>query len=139
MMLLLSTLMVFAQESTPVTVVDGAWKIVSRSCSSGAQVIDSFVMGRDRMEVKFMAGQYDAYTKVDFCNYWSTGKFTVYQNSLTVYDVVGSSNCTHNPPQSRGTVFYTVTGNQMTMYSSVFQGWGGACPKGDMLLNTFQR
>lgn len=126
-----------ADQAPTVDPVRGHWVIESRICSSGVSAHDGFEVGRDEMTMSFIDGKYDTHSKVRNCHYWATGEYTVQGNMLRVFDVVGASNCSNQPPAREGTVIFSSVDAKLKIITGPF-GPGGSCPGRDLLETTFK-
>lgn len=118
--------------------IRGGWRIVSHSCASGAWPMDGFVAGRDRFEMNFDGRIFNAYFGSGYCTRWSTGFYDFNPGFLTLHVTQSQANC---GPADFGTISYPISNVSEDGFTVVMgpMGFGGACPPGDVLYNTFQR
>jgi hypothetical protein len=121
----------------PGAVVEGKWKLVDRSCSSGYPVRDNFIFGRDQMTIEFNHHRYSAKTRIDYCTYWADGNYDVSDDVVFFSNIRGASDCGGYRPAPRQSVRYEVVGDELRFFARV--GSPGPCPYGDFLENVFVR
>lgn len=126
------------QPVRPADPIEGKWVLKSRRCSSGLPVRDGFIDGRDMSVLTFYHGNYDGHTRVGGCHYWVSGHYNHNGDMLTVFDLVGASNCNNQPPASRDSAMIRLNENTLKIYSQPMQQ-GGACPARDILEIEFIR
>lgn len=126
------------QPVRPLDPIEGSWVLKARRCSSGMPVRDGFYDGRDMSTLSFYHGNYDGHTRVGGCHYWSSGKYSHNGDMLTVFDVVGASNCNSQPPAPRDSAMIRLSENTLKIYSQPMPP-GGACPARDILEMEFIR
>lgn len=118
----------------------GKWTMKARRCLSGAPVLDRYIPGRDIIEISFEEKNYHAHSRINGCDYWSSGKYKYNETHVYFSNIKGASNCgpinVRNSDQNR---YLVINDHEMKFFSGPFVVGPAPCPMGDILEFTYHK
>jgi len=120
--------------------IQGKWTMVSRRCLSGAPVLDRYIPGRDIVEINFEERNYHSHSRINGCDYWSSGKYRLTETNVYYSNIRGASNCGPVNVRSHDQNRYVKTlENEIKFFSGPFVVGPAPCPMGDILEFTYKK
>lgn len=120
--------------------IQGNWTMTSRRCLSGAPVLDRYIPGRDIVEINFEKRNYHSHSRINGCDYWSSGKYRITETNVYYSNIRGASNCGPVNVRSHDQNRYVKTQeNEIKFFSGPFVVGPAPCPMGDTLEFTYKK
>jgi hypothetical protein len=125
-------------EFTEISNIQGKWTMANRRCLSGAPVLDRYIPGRDLVEITFEERNYQSHSRINGCDYWSTGKYKNNESMIFYSNIRGASNCGPVNVRSRDQNAYQMINEKiLKFFSGPFVLGPAPCPIGDTLEFTY--
>lgn len=118
--------------------LEGTWEVESRSCYSGAPLLDRYVPGRDTIEMSFHNGRFRSFSDIEGCVFYGAGDYIERGQYLELIVQKQVSTCSNVRGGGREVYRYQLGPDQLSFAFGPI-GYGGACPQGDYMAITYRR